>query len=150
MRMSEYARQFSSLLSYVPHVANQERKKMNKFLRGLRPDLSRMVLIGSPATYPEAVDRAVYIEESLPEAKNLVQSTAGRSFQPVLEGTHYFQPPQMLQQSNIQRFKPRGKQFKRQSNSSSSSSVSSGGSGSGGVSCGQCGGRHMTSQCRGV
>ncbi|KZV29267.1 hypothetical protein F511_27348, partial [Dorcoceras hygrometricum] len=46
--------------------------------------------------------------------------------------------------------RPRGKQFKKKSNSSSSSSVSSGGSGSGGVSCGQCGGRNMTSQCRGV
>ncbi|KZV55750.1 hypothetical protein F511_21381 [Dorcoceras hygrometricum] len=54
------------------------------------------------------------------------------------------------QQSNRKRFKPREKKFKRRSNSSSSGSVSSGGSGSGGVMCGQCGGRHMTSQCRGV
>ncbi|KZV48901.1 hypothetical protein F511_16817 [Dorcoceras hygrometricum] len=46
---------------------------------------------------------------------------------------------------------PRGKQIKKRSNSSSSGSVSSGGSGSGGgVTCGQYGGLHMTSQCRGV
>ncbi|KZV31966.1 hypothetical protein F511_39853 [Dorcoceras hygrometricum] len=62
-----------------------------------------------------------------------------------------FQSPQVPQQSNHQRVKPRGKQFKKRSNSSSSGSVSSGGSVSGGgVTCGQCGGRHMTSQCRGV
>ncbi|KZV50865.1 hypothetical protein F511_12753 [Dorcoceras hygrometricum] len=65
------------------------------------------------------------------------------------EGTHSFQPPQTSQQSNRQRFKSRGKKFKRRSNTSYSGSVSSCHSGSGGVSCGQCGGRHMTSQCRG-
>ncbi|KZV52221.1 hypothetical protein F511_07176 [Dorcoceras hygrometricum] len=51
MRVAQYARQFSALLVYVPHVANQERTKRNKFLKGLRPDLYRMVLSGSPATY---------------------------------------------------------------------------------------------------
>ncbi|KZV28258.1 hypothetical protein F511_02128 [Dorcoceras hygrometricum] len=70
MRVAEYARQFSSLLSYVPHVANQEMTKRNKFLRGLSPDLFRIVLAGSPATYAEAVDRVVDIEESLLEAQN--------------------------------------------------------------------------------
>ncbi|KZV17278.1 hypothetical protein F511_19299 [Dorcoceras hygrometricum] len=94
MRVAEYARQFSSLLSYVRHVANQEGTKRNKFLRGLRPDLFRMVLAGSPVTYAEVVDRAVDIEESLLEAQNQVQSIVGRSFQPVPEGTHSFQPPQ--------------------------------------------------------
>ncbi|KZV31935.1 hypothetical protein F511_13374 [Dorcoceras hygrometricum] len=82
MRVAEYAIQFSSVLMYVPHVANQERTKRNKFLRGLRPELFHMVLAGSPATYAEAVDRAVDIEESLLEAQNQVQPTAGRTFQP--------------------------------------------------------------------
>ncbi|KZV33889.1 hypothetical protein F511_11099 [Dorcoceras hygrometricum] len=151
LRVAEYARQFSSLLSYVPHVANQERTNRNKFLRGLRPDLFRMMLAGSPVTYAEAVDRAVDIEESLMEVQNQVQPIAGRSFQPVPEVMTSFQSPQVLQQSNSQRFEPRGKQFKNRSNSSYSGSVSSGGSGSrGGVTCGQCGGCHMTSQFRGV
>ncbi|KZV33887.1 hypothetical protein F511_11097 [Dorcoceras hygrometricum] len=149
MRVTEYARHFSSLLSYVPHVSNQERTKRNKFLRGLRPDFFRMVLAGSLVTYVEAMDRAGDIEESLLEAQNQVQPTVGRSFLPVPEATQSFQPPQASQQSNRQRFKPRGKQFKRRSNSSSSGSVSSCGSGSGGALCGQCGGRHMASQCRG-
>ncbi|KZV18119.1 hypothetical protein F511_28619 [Dorcoceras hygrometricum] len=97
MRVAEYAKKFSSLLSYVPHVANQERTKRNKFLRGLRPDLFRMVFAGSPATYAEAVDMAMDIEESLLEAQNQVQTIAERSFQPVPEGMHPFQPPQMSQ-----------------------------------------------------
>ncbi|KZV36806.1 hypothetical protein F511_27082 [Dorcoceras hygrometricum] len=55
------------------------------------------------------------------------------------------------QQSNRQTFRPRGKQFKKKADLSSSGSASSGsGSGSSGMSCGQCGGRHPTSQCRGV
>ncbi|KZV50873.1 hypothetical protein F511_11552, partial [Dorcoceras hygrometricum] len=150
LRVAEYARQFSSLLSYVPHVANQEWTKRKTFLRGLRPELFRMVLVGSPATYAEAVDRAVNIEESLLEAQNQVQTTAGRTFQLVPEAMPSFPPPQTSQQSNRQRFKPREKQFKRRSNSISFGSMSSGTSGSGGVMCGQCGGHHMTTECRGV
>ncbi|KZV38621.1 hypothetical protein F511_01173 [Dorcoceras hygrometricum] len=65
MRVAEYARQFSVILVYMPHVANQERTKRNKFLKGLRPDLYRMVLSGSSATFVEAVNNAVDIEESL-------------------------------------------------------------------------------------
>ncbi|KZV22943.1 hypothetical protein F511_13013 [Dorcoceras hygrometricum] len=40
LRVAEYARKFSLQLSYVPYVANQERTKRNKFLRGLRPSCS--------------------------------------------------------------------------------------------------------------
>ncbi|KZV37517.1 hypothetical protein F511_09684 [Dorcoceras hygrometricum] len=39
LKVSEYARQFASLLAYVPHVASQERTKRNKFIKGLRPEL---------------------------------------------------------------------------------------------------------------
>ncbi|KZV24573.1 hypothetical protein F511_10214 [Dorcoceras hygrometricum] len=109
LRVSEYDRQFSSLLSYVPHIANQERTDRNKFLRGLRPELFLMVLASSPATYDEAVDRAVHIEETLMEAQNLVQPIARRSFKPMPETMPSFQSPQVPQQSNHQRFKPRGK-----------------------------------------
>ncbi|KZV28774.1 hypothetical protein F511_06694 [Dorcoceras hygrometricum] len=79
-----------------------------------------------------------------------VQPIAGRCFHPMPDWMYAFQPPQTSQQSNCQRFKPRGKQFKRRLNTSSSGSVSSGASGSGEVTCGQCGGRHLTAQCRGV
>ncbi|KZV28236.1 hypothetical protein F511_02106 [Dorcoceras hygrometricum] len=151
MRVDEYARQFSALLIYVPHVANQERTKRNKFLKGLSPDLYRMVLSGSPATYIEAMNRAVDIEESLLEEGAPTQPTIGRTFQPVQDASQSFYSPQgSQQQTNRQRFRPRGKQFKKKGNSSSSGSASSGGSGSGSVLCGQCGGRHLTSQCQGV
>ncbi|KZV27946.1 DNA/RNA polymerase superfamily protein [Dorcoceras hygrometricum] len=72
----------------------------------------------------------------------IFRPTTGRVFQPALDMSHSFQSPQGSQQSNCQRYRPRGKQFKKRSNSSSSASVSSGGSGSGGgVTCGQCEGR---------
>ncbi|KZV42355.1 hypothetical protein F511_17844 [Dorcoceras hygrometricum] len=61
LKVAEYARQFSSLLSYAPHVANQEWTKQSRFLRGLRPDLFQLVLAGSPSNYAEAVDRTIDI-----------------------------------------------------------------------------------------
>ncbi|KZV36794.1 hypothetical protein F511_12290 [Dorcoceras hygrometricum] len=115
-----------------------------------------MVLSGSPATYIDVVNRAVEIEESLLEEDAPTQLTAGRTYQPVQDASQSFHSPQGSQhQSNRQRFRPRGKQVKKKANSSSSGSASSGfgsgsGSGSGSMSCGQCGGRHPTSQCRGV
>ncbi|KZV35025.1 hypothetical protein F511_19772 [Dorcoceras hygrometricum] len=36
LKVAKYARQFSSLQTYVPHVASQERTKRNKFIKGLR------------------------------------------------------------------------------------------------------------------
>ncbi|KZV20699.1 hypothetical protein F511_09676 [Dorcoceras hygrometricum] len=82
----------------------------------------------------------------------LIHSTNGNHLGSPNEGSSI--DHQQLQ-SNRQRFRPRGKQFKKKADSSSSGSVSSdsgsgAGSGSSGMSCGQCGGRHPTSQCRGV
>ncbi|KZV40362.1 hypothetical protein F511_01684 [Dorcoceras hygrometricum] len=51
LKVAEYARQFSSLLAYVPHVASQERTKRNKFIKGLKPELFQLVLAGAPSTY---------------------------------------------------------------------------------------------------
>ncbi|KZV40353.1 hypothetical protein F511_01675, partial [Dorcoceras hygrometricum] len=93
MRVAEYAQQFSAPLVYVPHVSNQERTKRNKFLKGLRPDLYRMVLSGSPATYIEAVNNAVDIEESLMEADAPVHPSSGHAFQPEQEVSKSFQSP---------------------------------------------------------
>ncbi|KZV39188.1 hypothetical protein F511_16929 [Dorcoceras hygrometricum] len=155
MRVAEYARRFSALLVYMPAVANQERTKRNKFLKGLRPDLYRMVLSGSPATFMEAVNNAVDIEESLMDPEAPVHQTTARASQPAQAVSQSYQSPQGSQQSSRQQFRPRGKQFKKKGHSSSSGSVSSGygsgsGSGSGGGFCSQCRGRHETSQCRGV
>ncbi|KZV18982.1 hypothetical protein F511_16974 [Dorcoceras hygrometricum] len=139
----------------MPHVANQERTKRNKFLKGLRPDLYRMVLSGSPATFMEAVNNAVDIEESLMDSEAPVHQTTGRAPQPAPAVSQSYQSLQGSQQSSHQQFRPRGKKFKKKGHSSSSGSVSSSsgsgsGSGSGGGFCGQFGGRHETLKCRGV
>ncbi|KZV53450.1 hypothetical protein F511_14816 [Dorcoceras hygrometricum] len=65
MSVGEYARRFSSLLAYVPHVSGRERAKRNKFLVGLNEDLYFLVLAGSPTSYADAVDKAMDIEEGL-------------------------------------------------------------------------------------
>ncbi|KZV18510.1 hypothetical protein F511_10260 [Dorcoceras hygrometricum] len=109
MRVAEYARRFSAILVYMPHVANQERTKWNKFLKGLRPDLYRMVLSGSPATFMEAVNNVVDIEESLMDPEAPVHQTTGRDSQPVQEVSQSYQSPQGSQQSSRQQFRPRGK-----------------------------------------
>ncbi|KZV38618.1 hypothetical protein F511_01170 [Dorcoceras hygrometricum] len=113
LKVAEYARQFSSLLAYVPHFASQERTKRNKFIKGLRPELFQLVLAGAPSTYAEAVNRAVDIEESLLDAPMQVRMTVGRGYLPAPEVTHSSQPPPTSQQSNRQRFRPRGKQFNK-------------------------------------
>ncbi|KZV40354.1 hypothetical protein F511_01676 [Dorcoceras hygrometricum] len=155
MRVAEYARRFYALLVYMPAVANQDRTKRNKFLKGLRPDLYRMVLSGSPATFMEAVNNAVDIDESLMDAEAPVHQTTARASQPAQAVSQSYQSPQGSQQSSRQQFRPRGKQFKKTGHSSSYGSVSSSsgsgsGSGSGGGFCSQCGGRHEASQCHGV
>ncbi|KZV55112.1 hypothetical protein F511_32368 [Dorcoceras hygrometricum] len=65
MFVGEYARRFSSLLAYVPHVSGREKAKRNKFMEGLNEELYSFVLAGSPTSYAEAVGRAIDIEEGL-------------------------------------------------------------------------------------
>ncbi|KZV22945.1 hypothetical protein F511_13015 [Dorcoceras hygrometricum] len=102
MRVAEYARRFSALLVYMPTVANQERTKRNKFLKGLRPDLYRMVLSGSPATFMDAVNNAVDIEESLMDPEAPVHQTTARASQPAQAVSQSYQSPQGSQQSSRQ------------------------------------------------
>ncbi|KZV29674.1 hypothetical protein F511_08385, partial [Dorcoceras hygrometricum] len=54
MSMGEYARRFSSLLTYVPHVSGREMEKRNLFLEGLNEDLYSLVLVSSPTSYADA------------------------------------------------------------------------------------------------
>ncbi|KZV37514.1 hypothetical protein F511_09681, partial [Dorcoceras hygrometricum] len=100
LKVAEYARHFSSLLAYVPHVVGQERTKRNKFIKGLRPELFQLVLAGAPLTYAEAVNRADDIEESLLDAPTQVPMAIGRGYLHAPEGRHSSQYPQTSQQSN--------------------------------------------------
>ncbi|KZV41552.1 hypothetical protein F511_17984 [Dorcoceras hygrometricum] len=107
MSVREYARKFSSLLSYVPHVSGRERAKTNKFLEVLNEDLYFLVLASSPASYADAVNKAMDIEEG---------RIVGLGF-----GHKWFkQPQQPSQQSGRHRLRLRGQQFKKKSGSSSS------------------------------
>ncbi|KZV25590.1 hypothetical protein F511_20944, partial [Dorcoceras hygrometricum] len=72
MSVGEYARKFSSLLAYVPHVSGRERAKRNRFLEGLNEDLYSLVLASSPTSYVDAVDKAMDIEEGLQNRRSRV------------------------------------------------------------------------------
>ncbi|KZV47020.1 hypothetical protein F511_16407 [Dorcoceras hygrometricum] len=87
--------------------------------------------------------------ESLVVGQTRVQRSTGQSVDPMPSGTSSSQPFVAPQSLSRQRFRPRGRQFKR----SSLSSLSSGGSS--GVRptaayYGQCGDKHRPSQCVGV
>ncbi|KZV48583.1 hypothetical protein F511_22253 [Dorcoceras hygrometricum] len=73
MSVGEYARRFSSLLAYVPHVSGRERAKRNKFLEGLNEELYSLVLVGSPMSYADAMDKAMDIEEVLQNRRSCVR-----------------------------------------------------------------------------
>ncbi|KZV41628.1 hypothetical protein F511_21930 [Dorcoceras hygrometricum] len=155
MSMGEYARRFSSLLAYVPHVAGREKAKRNNFMEGLNEELYSFVLAGSPASYAEAVARAIDIEEGLQNRRSRVRPQGVQRSHPVVprvkpsQSVQSSQPPQqqVAQKPGHQRFRPRGRQFKKKSGSSSSGlGSSSSGSSSKVEYCGQCGGKHHTAQ----
>ncbi|XP_073038114.1 uncharacterized protein [Primulina eburnea] len=160
----EYARQLSSLLIYVPHIAGNDGAKMEKFLEGLGSHLYSLVLASNPVSYADAVNKAIRLEAGFQRdnQQQTLQIPSGGMQLPM--GTSSYVPQQPFQQQQFfqhqkpQRFKPRGKNFKKKGQSSSSSS-----SGSKSVSgtpfsgnqysvvyCERCGGRHHTSQCGGV
>ncbi|KZV17670.1 bifunctional riboflavin biosynthesis protein RIBA 1, chloroplastic [Dorcoceras hygrometricum] len=78
------------------------------------------------------VIRVIDIEEGVLNMQSQVQPQVTQGFHPVPTVMYSFYPPQMSQQQpSRQRFKPRGKQFKKKYISSSACSDSSGGSGRG-------------------
>ncbi|KZV46281.1 hypothetical protein F511_19606 [Dorcoceras hygrometricum] len=111
-----------------------DRAKRNKFLEGLNEDLYSLVLEDSPTSYADTVNKAMGIEEGLPNLFVVIPATQ----------------QQAAQQSGHQRFRPRGHKFKKKSGSSSSGSGSSSSSSPKVEFCGQCGGKHPTAQCVGV
>ncbi|XP_075475885.1 uncharacterized protein LOC142514631 [Primulina tabacum] len=154
----EYASHFSALLPYVPHVARNDQAKLSRFLHGLQRTVHTLVMTGSPNTYIQAVEKAKKIEASLlrgdpqPGPSSVSQGSGSSMSMPV--DLPPYQPVQSYQQPKQQRYKVKGKQFKKKSQSSSSSSGNARGGGSVGssstVHCDRCGGRHFSSQCVGV
>ncbi|KZV44278.1 hypothetical protein F511_10397 [Dorcoceras hygrometricum] len=161
MSVREYARRFSSLLAYVPHVAGRERAKRTKFIEGLNEELYTLVLSSKPKSYAEAVDSAIDIEEGLRSQRSRARPQGAQSVRPAVQGAQSSQSSQsahqpqqqqqqLAQQSGRQRFRPRGNQFKKKSGSGSSGSGSSSSSGSRAEFCGFYGGKHPSTQCVGV
>ncbi|XP_073294750.1 uncharacterized protein [Primulina huaijiensis] len=158
----EYASQFSALLSYVPHVARNDQSKLSRFLHGLQGTVHTLVMTGSPNTYVQAVEMAKKIEASLHRGASqpvplpipVSISQGSGNHMPMPAGLPPYQPLQSSQQPKQQRFRAKGKQFKKKSQSSSSSSGSTRGSSAVGSSnvvyCDCCGGRHFSAQCVGV
>ncbi|XP_073050615.1 uncharacterized protein [Primulina eburnea] len=60
--VAEYARQLSSLLIYVPHIAGNDGAKMEKFLEGLGSHLYSLVLASNPVSYADAVNKEIRLE----------------------------------------------------------------------------------------
>ncbi|KZV43945.1 hypothetical protein F511_11919 [Dorcoceras hygrometricum] len=162
MTVREYARNFSALLAYVPHVACRERAKSTRFVEGLNEELYQSVLTSKPKSYTEDVDSAINIEEGMRSRRTRRAQVSqalqgGRRFgqgaqsSQSSQSAHYPQQQQeMAQQSGRQRFRPRGQQFKKKSGSGSFGSGSSSSSGSRTEFCGFCGGKHSSTQCVGV
>ncbi|KZV22416.1 hypothetical protein F511_22821 [Dorcoceras hygrometricum] len=159
----EYARKFSALLAFVPHVAGRERAKLTRFVEGLNEEFYQSVLTSKPSSYAEAVDTAIHIEEGMRSRRNRRAQVAQavQSGRPVGQGAqssqssqsaHFPQQQQqpVAQQSGRGRFRPRGQQFKKKSGSGSSGSGSSSSSGSRTEFCGFCGGKHSSTLCVGV
>ncbi|XP_073057161.1 uncharacterized protein [Primulina eburnea] len=133
--------------------ASDEEAKADHFINGLNPDVFTLVNTGRPNTFAEALDRAKGAETGIIRQRGFQYSQ--RPQQPQFR-QQFRQGNSGGNSGNIREpFKARGKQFKRHGSnfSSSSGSRQSGSVQSTGYSsptCGQCGGRHYTDQCRGI
>ncbi|KZV55989.1 hypothetical protein F511_12047 [Dorcoceras hygrometricum] len=158
LTVREYARKFSVLLAYVPHVAGRERAKSTRFVESLNGELYQSVLTSKPKSYAEAVDTAIHIEEGM-RSRSACRAQVAQAVQggrPAGQGAQSSKSsqsahfPQQQQQFGRQRFRPHGQQFKKKSGSGSSGSGSSSSSGSRVEFCGFCDGKHPSTQCVGV
>ncbi|XP_073120541.1 uncharacterized protein [Henckelia pumila] len=126
MCIEDYVANFSTLLRLAPHIADNEEAKADQFINGINPDVFTLVNVGRPNNLADALDKAKSTEAGGGSSSN-----------------------------KRDRFRPKGKQFKKQGSSFSSSGGSkpygsSQGSGSIGWFCSKCGGRHSSDACKGV
>ncbi|XP_073121898.1 uncharacterized protein [Henckelia pumila] len=165
MSIEDYVAKFYTLLHFAPHIADNEEAKADQFINGLNPDVLTLVNAGRPNNFADALDKAKGAEAGIFRQK-------GISFKPQPSPQPQPQPPPIQPQASFpqqqsryegggsssnkrDRFRPKGKQFKKLGSSFSSSSGSnpygsSQGSGSTGWFCSKCGGRHSSDACKGV
>ncbi|XP_073137659.1 uncharacterized protein [Henckelia pumila] len=132
MCIEDYVAKFSTLLRFAPHIADNEEAKADQFINGLNPDVFTLVNVGRPNNLADALDKAKGAEADIIRQK-------GTSFKP--QPSQQPQQPPMQPQSSFpqqqsryegggdnsnkrDRFRLKGKQFKKQGSSSSSSSGS--------------------------
>ena len=63
MSVAEYEWKFSSLGRYAPHIFDDPRWKLKKFVNGLRSNIRRFMVSGDPETFAKAVRVACITEE---------------------------------------------------------------------------------------
>ncbi|XP_073152943.1 uncharacterized protein [Henckelia pumila] len=165
MCIEDYVAKFSTLLRFAPHIADNEETKADQFINGLNPDVFTLVNARRPNNLADALDKAKGAEAGIFRQK-------GIPFKPQPSPQPSPQPPPIQPQASFpqqqsryegggnssnkrDRFRPKGKQFKKQGSSSSSSGGSkklgtSQGSGSTGWFCSKYGGRHSSDACKGV
>ncbi|XP_073159031.1 uncharacterized protein [Henckelia pumila] len=157
LNIEDYVAKFSSLLRFAPHIA--EEAMADQFINGLNPDIFTLVNAWRPNNFADALNKAKGAEAGILRQR-------GASF--MLQSLRQKLPPPQPQfqqhnryeggsssSSRKDRFKPRGKRFKKQGNSSSSfngprQSGSIQSLGYSGVYCSKCGGKNPSDQCRGV
>ena len=75
MSMLEFEQKFSSLGRYAPHIFDDPRRKLTKFVSGLRGNIRHFIVASDPETFAKAVRVACLMEEehnkSLAEKKKL-------------------------------------------------------------------------------
>ena len=60
----EYEKKFSELISLVPFFAENEQKKINRFMAGLNPTVRTIVTSASHTRYGQLVEAATRVEQS--------------------------------------------------------------------------------------
>ena len=63
MSVAEYEWKFSSLGRYAPHIFDDPRRKLKKFVSGLRSNIRCFVVSGDPKTFAKPVRVACITEE---------------------------------------------------------------------------------------
>ena len=72
----EYVQQFDQFSRYAPDMILIERRKVQRFLSGLRPGPAGLVNTGrdSPESYADAIGRAIHQEAWMKKKKKVIQN----------------------------------------------------------------------------
>ncbi|XP_073154012.1 uncharacterized protein [Henckelia pumila] len=58
LNIEEYVAKFDSLLKFVPHIADNEEKKTDQFINGLKPEIFTLVNTRRPDNFVDAMNQA--------------------------------------------------------------------------------------------